>query len=105
MCDLLCTPHSSLQKDNSLNHSYVSPSMGCLEYTEKNTYCDFSFSNSSGETNRGLRLSFFSSPKVVTADIVVKSTVHSQSSVPHSAPLLSGDSSNCFSIVSDVTVI
>ena len=28
------TPHSSLEKDNSLNHSRcVSPKMGCLEYT------------------------------------------------------------------------
>ena len=26
-------PHSSLEKDNSLNHSCVSPKMGCLEYT------------------------------------------------------------------------
>ena len=27
------TPHSSLEKDNSLNHSCVSPKMGCLEYS------------------------------------------------------------------------
>ena len=27
------TPHSSLEKDNSLHHSCVSPNMGCLEYT------------------------------------------------------------------------
>ena len=26
------TPHSNLEKDNSLNHSCVSPKMGCLEY-------------------------------------------------------------------------
>ena len=32
MCNLW-TPHSSLEKDNSLNHSCVSPKMGCLEYT------------------------------------------------------------------------
>ena len=32
MCNLW-TPHSNLEKDNSLNHSCVSPSMGCLEYT------------------------------------------------------------------------
>ena len=31
---LLWTPHSNLlEKDNSLNHSCVSPSMGCLEHT------------------------------------------------------------------------
>ena len=33
MCNLLWTPHSNLEKDNSLNHSCVSPKMGCLEYT------------------------------------------------------------------------
>ena len=33
MCNLSWTPHSNLEKDNSLNHSCVSPSMGCLEYT------------------------------------------------------------------------
>ena len=33
MCNLSWTPHSSLEKDNSLNHSCVSPKMGCLEYT------------------------------------------------------------------------
>ena len=33
MCNLLWTPHSSLEKDNSLNHFCVSPTMGCLEYT------------------------------------------------------------------------
>ena len=27
------TPHSSIEKDNSLNHSCVSPKMGCLKYT------------------------------------------------------------------------
>ena len=27
MCNLSWTPHSSLEKDNSLNHSYVSPKM------------------------------------------------------------------------------
>ena len=32
-CNLSWTPHSSLEKDNSLNHSCVSPKMGCLEYT------------------------------------------------------------------------
>ena len=30
MCNLLWTPHSSLEKDNSLNHSCVSPKMGCF---------------------------------------------------------------------------
>ena len=33
MCNLSATPHSSLEKDNSLNHSCVSPKMGCLDYT------------------------------------------------------------------------
>ena len=33
MCNLSWTPHSNLEKDNSLNHSCVSPNMGCLEYT------------------------------------------------------------------------
>ncbi len=33
MCNLSWTPHSNLDMDNSLNHSCVSPSMGCLEYT------------------------------------------------------------------------
>ena len=33
MCNLSYTPHSSLEKDNSLNHSCVSPKMDCLEYT------------------------------------------------------------------------
>ena len=34
MCNLSWTSHdSSLEKDNSLNHSCVSPKMGCLEYT------------------------------------------------------------------------
>ena len=28
MCNLSWTPHSNLEKDNSLNHSYVSPKMG-----------------------------------------------------------------------------
>ena len=34
MCNLSWTPHSksNLEKDNSLNHSCVSPNMGCLEY-------------------------------------------------------------------------
>ena len=36
MCNLSWTPHSSLEKDNSLNHSCVSPTMGCLEYITKN---------------------------------------------------------------------
>ena len=35
MCNLSWTPHSNLEKDNSLNHSCVSPKMGCLEYTNK----------------------------------------------------------------------
>ena len=30
MCKLSWTPHSSLEKDNSLNHACVSPNMGCL---------------------------------------------------------------------------
>ena len=34
MCNLSWTPHSSLEKDNSLNHSCVSLKMGCLEYIE-----------------------------------------------------------------------
>ena len=34
--NLSWTPHSSLEKDNSLNHSCVSPGMGCLEYITKN---------------------------------------------------------------------
>ena len=33
MCNLSWTPHLSLEKDNSLNYSCVSPEMGCLEYT------------------------------------------------------------------------
>ena len=37
MCNTLLTPHSSLDKDNSLNHFCVSPRMGCLEYTELRT--------------------------------------------------------------------
>ena len=32
MCNLSWTPHSNLEKDNSLNHTYVSPKRGCLEY-------------------------------------------------------------------------
>ena len=32
MCTLSWTPHSSLEKDNSLNHACVSPKMGCLEF-------------------------------------------------------------------------
>ena len=28
------TPHSSLEKNNFLNHSYVNPRMGCLEYAQ-----------------------------------------------------------------------
>ena len=35
MCNLSWTPHSNLEKDNSLNHSCVSPKMGCLEYTNE----------------------------------------------------------------------
>ena len=34
MCNLSWTPHSSLEKYNSLNHSCVSPKMGCLEYNQ-----------------------------------------------------------------------
>ena len=34
MCNMSWTPHSNLEKDNSLNHSCVSPNMGCLEYTK-----------------------------------------------------------------------
>ena len=34
MCNLSWTPHSSLEKDNSLNHSCVSPKMGV--YITKN---------------------------------------------------------------------
>ena len=33
MCNLTWTPHSNLEKDNRRNHSCVSPSMGCFEYT------------------------------------------------------------------------
>ena len=33
MCNLSWTPPYSLEKDNSLNYSGVSPKMGCLEYT------------------------------------------------------------------------
>ena len=33
MCNLSWTPHSNIEKDNSLNHSYVSPKIGFLEYT------------------------------------------------------------------------
>ena len=37
MCNLSWTPHSSLEKDNSLNHSYVSQKLGCFGvYTTKN---------------------------------------------------------------------
>ena len=32
MCNLSWTPHSSLEKDNSLNHSCVSHRMGDLDY-------------------------------------------------------------------------
>ena len=35
MCNLSWTPHSSPEKDNSLNDSCVSPKMGCLEYTKE----------------------------------------------------------------------
>ena len=35
MCNLSWTPHSSLEKDNSLNHSCHIRRMGCLEYTTK----------------------------------------------------------------------
>ena len=31
MCNLSWTPHSNLEKDNSLNHSRVRPRIGCLE--------------------------------------------------------------------------
>ena len=31
MCNVSWTAHSSLEKDNSLNHSCASPKMGCLE--------------------------------------------------------------------------
>ena len=31
MCNLSWTPHSNLANDNSLNHSCVSPKMGCLQ--------------------------------------------------------------------------
>ena len=31
MCNLSWTPHSNLEKDSSLNHSCVSPKMGCLD--------------------------------------------------------------------------
>ena len=37
MCNLSRTPHSSLEKDNSLNQSCFSPKIGCLEYITKNT--------------------------------------------------------------------
>ena len=30
------SPQSSLEKDNSLNHSCVSPRLGCLEYVPGN---------------------------------------------------------------------
>ena len=33
MCNLSSTPHSNLEKDNSLNNSCVGPKMGCLEHT------------------------------------------------------------------------
>ena len=36
MCNLSWTPHSSLEKDSSLNHSCVTPKMGHLEYITKN---------------------------------------------------------------------
>ena len=36
LCNLSWTPHSRLEKDNSLNHSGVSPNMGCLEYNLHN---------------------------------------------------------------------
>ena len=32
------TPHSSLEKDNSLNQYYVSPKMDCLEYIITNNW-------------------------------------------------------------------
>ena len=35
MCNLSWTPHSNLEKDNSLNHSCVNPKMGSFEYTKK----------------------------------------------------------------------
>ena len=37
MCNLSWTPHASLEKDNYLNHSCVSPTMGCLEYIYNKT--------------------------------------------------------------------
>ena len=37
MCNLSWTPHSSLEKDNSLNHSCVSTSMGSLEQGRDHT--------------------------------------------------------------------
>ena len=40
MCNLSWTPNSNLEKDNSLNHSCVSPKMGCLEYTNYRTKND-----------------------------------------------------------------
>ena len=33
ICNLSWTQQSSLEKDNSLNQSCVSPKMGCLDYT------------------------------------------------------------------------
>ena len=39
MCNLSWTPHSSLEKDNSVNHSCVSPNMGCLEITKGHRGC------------------------------------------------------------------
>ena len=35
MCNLSWTPHYSLEKDKSLNHSCVSQKIGCLEYLTK----------------------------------------------------------------------
>ena len=36
MCNLSWTPHSSLENDNPLNHSRVSPNMGCITKIAKN---------------------------------------------------------------------
>ena len=38
MCNLSWTPHSSLEKDNFVNHSCVSPKVDCLELTIKNVH-------------------------------------------------------------------
>ena len=38
MCNLSWTPHSNLEKDNSLNHSCVSPKMGVWSILSKNRW-------------------------------------------------------------------